>query len=95
MAAQDPDLSRNDRLLTGPRQRPHVGIQPSNTLFEKIDQEKRILFTRRETQAIDRLIVSLAARVNTPVKLSHVFRAMTSLLLHAEGEIDKRATLRR
>ena len=60
-------------------------------LFEKFDQEKRILFTRGETQAIDRLVTSLAARVGTQVKVSHVIRALTALLLHSEAEIDKRA----
>ena len=63
----------------------------SQLLVEKIDQEKRILFTRAETQAIDRLVTSLAARVNTQLKVSHVMRALVTLLLHAEGEIDKRA----
>jgi hypothetical protein len=58
---------------------------------EKFDQEKRILFTRSETQAVDRLVTSLAAKLNSQVKVSHVMRALTSLLLHAEGEIDKRA----
>lgn len=60
-------------------------------LFEKFDQEKRILFTRGETQAIDRLVTSLAGRFNAQVKVSHVMRALVGLLLHAEGEIDKRA----
>ena len=60
-------------------------------LFEKFDQEKRILFTRGETQAIDRLVTSLATRLGTQVKVSHVFRALIALLLHAEGELDKRA----
>src|SRR5262249_23803813 len=38
-------------------------------LVEKFDQEKRILFTRGETQAIDRLVTSLAARLNAQVKV--------------------------
>lgn len=58
---------------------------------EKFDQEKRILFTRSETQAIDRLVTSLATRLNSQIKVSHVMRALAGLLLHAEGEIDKRA----
>jgi len=63
-------------------------VQP---LVEKFDQEKRILFTRAETQSIDRLVTSLAMRLNSQVKVSHVMRALVGLLLHAEGEIDKRA----
>jgi hypothetical protein len=60
-------------------------------LVEKFDQEKRILFTRGETQAIDRLVTSLAGRLNAQVKVSHVIRALVALLLHADAEIDKRA----
>jgi len=57
----------------------------------RLDQEKRILFTREETQAMDRLINNLAVRLKAQVKLSHVVRALTALLLHAEGRIDQRA----
>lgn len=60
-------------------------------LFEKIDQEKRVLFTKGESQAIDRLVASLAVRLGTQVKSSHVMRALVALLLHAESELDKRA----
>lgn len=60
-------------------------------VVEKFDQEKRILFTRPESQAIDRLVVSLATRLNAQVKVSHVVRALVGLMLHAESEIDKRA----
>lgn len=58
---------------------------------EKFDQEKRILFTRGETQAIDRLVTSLAARLNAQVKVSHVIRALVALLLHADAQVDRRA----
>ena len=60
-------------------------------VVEKFDQEKRILFTRPESQAIDRLVVSLATRLNAQVKVSHVIRALVGLMLHAEAAIDKRA----
>lgn len=65
--------------------------QAMQALIEKFDQEKRILFTRSETQAIDRLVIALAARLNAQVKVSHVIRALVGLLLHAEGHVDKRA----
>ena len=68
--------------------------QPHHTSalhVEKFDQEKRILFTRRESQGIDRMVVSLASRLNSQVKVSHVIRALVGLLLNAEGEIDRRA----
>ena len=60
-------------------------------VVEKIDQEKRVLFTRPESQAIDRLVSSIASRLNCQVKASHVMRALVTLMLNAEGEIDKRA----
>ena len=63
----------------------------AQNLVEKFDQEKRILFTRSESQAIDRLVISLATRLNAQVKVSHVVRALVGLLLNAESEIDRRA----
>ncbi len=58
---------------------------------EKFDQEKRMLLTRTESMALDRLVGSLAMRFNTQVKLSHVLRALVALLLNAENELDQRA----
>lgn len=58
---------------------------------EKLDQERRLLLTRSESQAVDRLINSLATRLNTQVKASHVLRALVTLLLHSEGSLDSRA----
>jgi hypothetical protein len=59
--------------------------------MEKFDHEKRILFTRPESQAIDRLVIALATRLNSQVKVSHVIRALVALLLNAEAEVDRRA----
>jgi hypothetical protein len=70
---------------------PREESRAPQALVEKFDQEKRILFTRGETQAIDRLVTSLAARLNAQVKVSHVIRALVALLLHSDAEIDKRA----
>ena len=64
---------------------------PETTFTEKLDQERRLLLTRSESQAVDRLVNSLAARLNTQVKASHVLRAMVTLLLNSEGEVDRRA----
>ncbi|MCI0538826.1 MAG: hypothetical protein L0Z50_26775 [Verrucomicrobiales bacterium] len=60
-------------------------------VMQRLDHEKRVLFTREETQALDRLVNQLAARLRTQVKASHVLRAVTSLLLNAEARIDHRA----
>jgi hypothetical protein len=66
-------------------------IQSAHTVVEKFDHEKRILFTRPEAQAIDRLVNALAVRLNSQVKVSHVIRALAALMLNAETEIDRRA----
>jgi hypothetical protein len=66
-------------------------IVPLAPVVQRLDQEKRILFTRDETQAIDRLVSNLAVRFRTQVKVSHVMRALSTLMLNAEGQIDQRA----
>ena len=60
-------------------------------VLTRLDQEKRILFTRSETQAIDRLINTLSVRLNAQIKVSHIIRALTTLLLHAESQVHQRA----
>lgn len=65
--------------------------QAQHSFAEKFDQEKRILFTRTETQAIDRLVTSLATRLNSQVKVSHLMRALVALLLNAEADVHRRA----
>jgi hypothetical protein len=69
----------------------HAARSTAPQFVQKLNQEKRILYTREETQAIDRLVNNLAVRLNAQVKVSHVMRALTTLLLNAEGEVDKRA----
>lgn len=90
-----PELSRRAEELRPqadltPREAERERRQPLQ-LFEKIEQEKRVLLTLGETQAIDRLVTSLASRLGAQVKFSHVARALFGLLLHAEREIDRRA----
>lgn len=75
------------RVAAGEGKRP-VAPQP---LMEKFDQEKRILLTRTEAAALERLVNALAARLNSQVKLSHVLRSLITLLLNAESQVDKRA----
>jgi hypothetical protein len=58
---------------------------------EKFDQEKRMLLTRSESLSLERLVNSLATRLNCQLKASHVLRALVALLLNAEGEVDRRA----
>jgi len=72
--------------------------QPSTALSARsgspLDQEKRILFTREETRALDRLVGTLAERLQTPVKTSHLFRALTALVLPVERQIERCAAER-
>jgi hypothetical protein len=72
--------------------------QPSTALATRsgspLDQEKRILFTREETRALDRLVGTLAERLQTPVKASHLFRALTALVLPVERQIERCAAER-
>jgi len=60
-------------------------------VLKKLDQEKRILFTREESHALDRLVTALASRLQAQVKVSHIMRAATLLLLRAEGEMVRAA----
>lgn len=73
------------------RPEPTTSLRVAVPMTSRLDQEKRILFTREEAQALDRLINNLAVQVRAQVKTSHVLRALTMLLLHAEPQIDQRA----
>ena len=66
-------------------------VRKPQEIGTKLDHEKRVLLTKAETQGIDRLVTSLANRLNSQVKVSHLMRAMVGLLIHAEGHLDKRA----
>lgn len=59
--------------------------------IKRLDHEKRILFTKEEHRALERLVHNLAGRVGAQIKISHVLRAVTALLLHAESQVDRRA----
>jgi len=85
--------SREDSAVQASRFAQGEGVPPalSQQFVEKFDQEKRMLLTRGESMALDRLVGSLAVRFNAQVKLSHVLRALVALLLHAADELDKRA----
>ena len=97
------DIQQTKKVIDLPRtEQTHLVAQnqhggPDNTrdplvlMVEKFDQEKRVLFTRSESQSINRLVASLATRLGAQVKTSHVMRALVALLLHAEDELDKRA----
>jgi len=97
------ELSRADAVSIGAPskgrdgQSGRVGSEPmparamAQELVEKLDQEKRMLLTRAENFALERLVGTLASRLNTQVKLSHVLRSLVTLLLNAEAALDRRA----
>ena len=70
---------------------PPADSRSSLPQLRRLDQEKRILYTREESQAFDRLVNNLAVRLSCQIKVSHVIRALTGVLLRAEREIDRRA----
>lgn len=86
-----PDAGRASTAATLASSEEESSRPAVQAVVEKFDHEKRVLFTRPESQSIDRLVVSLATRLNSQVKVSHVMRALVALLLNAEAEVDRRA----
>lgn len=78
---------------THPPESPPVrrAVAASDPMLEPRDREKRMLLTRSEERDVERLVDRLAQELGTSLKLSHVLRAYTLLLLHAEDEILDRA----
>ena len=73
------------------RREPWRAVAAAPELAEKLDQEKRMLLTRRESEAVERLVSNMGCRLNTQLKLSHVLRAVVNLLLNAEDQLNRRA----
>src|SRR5215471_3292748 len=97
-----PQMARpleTDTVEEIPRQGIFPGIQSNGhdsshtATAEKLSREKRVLLTLAEEREIERLVARVAEELATPVKLSHMLRAYMTLLLHAEGEITRRARL--
>jgi hypothetical protein len=82
--------SEQEPLAGIPGKSHSVSLTP---LAEKLSREKRVLLTLAEEREIERLVARVAEELATPVKLSHILRAYMTLLIHAEGEITKRARL--
>ncbi len=81
----------SSRPSPGPGREPWRAVPATAELAEKLDQEKRMLLTRRESEAVERLVCNMGRRLNTQLKLSHVLRALVNLLLNAEDQLDRRA----
>jgi hypothetical protein len=82
------------KLEVPPAARPTAPASPVERavpVVKRLDQEKRILYSRDEVHALDRLVQGLAIRLHAQVKASHVMRALTLLLVDAEREVHRRA----
>jgi hypothetical protein len=91
LTVTESERASQQELLAGIQGNSH---SVSHTLMtEKLSREKRVLLTLSEEREIERLVARVAEALATPVKLSHMLRAYMTLLLHAEGEITKRARL--
>lgn len=58
---------------------------------EKLTREKRMLLTESEEDMLERLVKDMGKQLKTPLKLSHVLRATTVLLLHSREELLKQS----
>lgn len=58
---------------------------------EKLTREKRFLLTPTEDRELERLVADMASELGTPLKPSHVIRAMVTVLRHADEELIKQS----
>ena len=58
---------------------------------EKLTREKRFLLTPTEDRELERLVADMALELGTPLKPSHVIRAMVTVLRHADEELIKQS----
>lgn len=58
---------------------------------ERFTREKRYLLTESEEDVLERLVKDMGKKLGTPLKLSHVIRATTSLLIHSRDELLKQS----
>lgn len=67
-----------------------TGVAPESEP-ERLSREKRVLLTQGEERQLERLAGRFAEALGTSTKLSHLLRAATSVLIHAEAELIKHA----
>lgn len=58
---------------------------------EKLSREKRMLLTESEEDILERLVKDMGKQLKTPLKLSHILRATTLLLVHSRDELMKQS----
>jgi hypothetical protein len=76
---------------TEPKSEAKGGEKEETKEAEKLCREKRVLLTESEEDTLERLVKDMGRRLGTPLKLSHVLRATTSLLLHSQEELLKQS----
>jgi hypothetical protein len=65
----------------------------NEAVIERLSREKRVLLTRSEEVRLERLVIAMAEKLQTSVKLSHLMRATLTLLQHAEAELLRQCEL--
>lgn len=58
---------------------------------EKLTREKRMLLTESEEDMLEQLVKDMGKQLKTPLKLSHILRATTVLLMHSRDELLKQS----
>jgi hypothetical protein len=58
---------------------------------EKLSREKRMLLTESEEDILEWLVKDMGKKLKTPLKLSHLLRATTLLLVHSRDELLKQS----
>lgn len=59
--------------------------------IEKLSREKRMLLTESEEDMLEQLVKDMGKQLKTPLKLSHILRATTVLLVHSRDELLKQS----
>ena len=62
-------------------------------VIERLSREKRVLLARSEEVRLERLVIAMAEKLQTSVKLSHLMRATLTLLQYAEAELLRQCEL--
>jgi hypothetical protein len=65
----------------------------NGVVIERLSREKRVLLTRSEEVRLERLVIAMAEKLQTSVKLSHLMRATLTLLQYAEAELLRQCEL--
>lgn len=73
-----------------PRRRGPVPELAHHT-FERMDREKRVLLSRSEERALERVVANIASEIGASLKLSHVLRSCVRIVINAEQELVERA----